>query len=218
MMSILNIENLTFKDKDNIIIDDICLDVNKGDCISIIGESGGGKSTFLRLLADLISPSKGEIKYIGKNYLSYDPIELRRKISYCTQLPYLFGDTVNENLEFPFKIRKKEVDKNRIKELLEVFNLDETYLSKDINSLSGGEKQRISLIRNLIFIPDILLLDETTSALDDDNAIIVEKYIKKLNESGVTIIWVTHNDEQSKRIFNKRIIMENGKIEKVEVL
>lgn len=217
-MNILNIENLTFKDKDNIIIDDICLDVDKGDCISIIGESGGGKSTFLRLLADLISPSKGEIKYIGKNYLSYDPIELRRKISYCTQLPYLFGNTVKENLEFPFKIRKKEVDKNRIKELLEVFNLDETYLSKDINSLSGGEKQRISLIRNLIFIPDILLLDETTSALDDDNAIIVEKYIKKLNESGVTIIWVTHNDEQSKRIFNKRIVMENGKIEKVEVL
>lgn len=217
-MNILNIENLTFKDKDNIIIDDICLDVDKGDCISIIGESGGGKSTFLRLLADLISPSKGEIKYIGKNYLSYDPIELRRKISYCTQLPYLFRNTVKENLEFPFKIRKKEVDKNRIKELLEVFNLDETYLSKDINSLSGGEKQRISLIRNLIFIPDILLLDETTSALDDDNAIIVEKYIKKLNESGVTIIWVTHNDEQSKRIFNKRIVMENGKIEKVEVL
>ena len=132
-MNILNIENLTFKDKDNIIIDDICLDVDKGDCISIIGESGGGKSTFLRLLADLISPSKGEIKYIGKNYLSYDPIELRRKISYCTQLPYLFRNTVKENLEFPFKIRKKEVDKNRIKELLEVFNLDEAYLSKDIN-------------------------------------------------------------------------------------
>lgn len=217
-MSILNIDNLIFKDKDNIIIDDISLDINKGDCISIVGESGSGKSTFLRLLADLIPPYNGEIKYIGKNYLSYNPIELRRKISYCTQLPYLFGHTVKENLEFPFKIRNKEIDKKRIIELLNIFNLDEYYLSKDINSLSGGEKQRISLIRNLVFIPDILLLDEVTSALDVDNAIIVEKYMKKLNKSGVTIIWVTHNDEQSKRIFNKRIVMADGKIERVEVV
>ena len=218
MVDILNIENVTFKDKDNVIIDDICLRVNKGDCISIVGGSGGGKSTFLRLLADLISPSKGEIKYIGKNYMSYDPIDLRRKISYCTQLPYLFGHTVKENLEFPFKIRHKEIDKKRIIELLNIFNLDESYLSKDINLLSGGEKQRISLIRSLIFIPDILLLDEVTSALDNDNTVIVENYIKELNNSGVTILWITHNNEQSKRIFNKRVAMKNGKIEKVEVL
>ena len=217
-MELLSLRNITFRYKEVNIINNVSIEVNKGDCISIIGESGGGKSTFLRLCADLISPSSGEIEYNGKNYLEYNPIELRRKISYCSQFPYLFGETVRENLEFPFKIRNKEIDKNKIIEFLNKLNLDKSYLEKDTNSLSGGEKQRISLIRNFIFTPDILLLDEVTSALDDYNTRVVEEYLEEMNKSGVTIVWITHDKEQSKRIFNKRIVIESGKIKEVEVL
>lgn len=217
-MGILNIRNLTFKDKDNTIVDNVSLIIERGECISIVGESGSGKSTLLRLCADLISPSAGSIEYNNKNYLEYNPVDLRRSISYCTQTPYLFGKDVYENLCFPFKIRNKEIDNNRIYKLLIDFSLDKSYLDKDINLLSGGEKQRIALIRNLIFTPGILLLDEVTSALDSNNTMIVENYIKFLNKEGVTVIWVTHDEEQSKRIFNRKIYIKNGKIEDMEVI
>ncbi|WP_278600425.1 ABC transporter ATP-binding protein, partial [Clostridium tertium] len=140
------------------------------------------------------------------------------KISYCLQTPELFGKSVCENLEFPFKIRKEKVNKQRIVKLLERFNIDESFLEKDIISLSGGEKQRISIIRNLLYTPDIILLDEATSSLDLENAKIVEEYVQELNDLGVTVLWITHSMEQSEKIFNKRITISEGKIKCMEVL
>ena len=128
----------------------------------------------------------------------------------------MFGKSVCENLEFPFKIRKEKVNKQRIVKLLERFNIDESFLEKDIISLSGGEKQRISIIRNLLYTPDIILLDEATSSLDLENAKIVEEYVQELNDLGVTVLWITHSMEQSEKIFNKRIT--EGKIKCMEVL
>ena len=91
-------------------------------------------------------------------------------------------------------------------------------MRKSINSLSGGEKQRIAIARNLMYIPDVLLLDEATSALDKLNAQVVEEYIRDINKEGVTVLWVTHNLEQSRGIFNKRITLSEGSVEKVEVI
>ena len=98
------------------------------------------------------------------------------------------------------------------------FNLDESFLEKNVTSLSGGEKQRVSLIRNLIFEPDIILLDEVTAALDKENAKIVEAYIKELNSNGITVLWITHSKEQSEGIFNKRINIDGGKLKCLEVI
>ncbi|PRR82145.1 ABC transporter ATP-binding protein [Clostridium vincentii] len=215
-MQILNIKGIFYEVDNNKILNNINIDVEGGDCISIVGSSGCGKSTLLKICADLISISKGDIYYRGKNYKECNPLDLRRNISYCIQSPHLFGEQVFENLEFPFKIRKESTNKNRISALLERFNLDKGILDKDIHSLSGGEKQRIAIARNLMYIPDILLLDESTSALDTVNAQVVEEYIKDINKEGVTVIWVTHSLEQSEGIFNKRITISNGSIEKVE--
>lgn len=217
-MNILNIKNIYYRADNTDILKGISVDIKEGDCISIIGSSGSGKSTLLKICSDLITPSSGDIYYRGKNYKDYNPLELRRKISYCIQIPYLFGETVLENLTFPFKIRKKEIDKSEVIKLFEKFNLDESFLDKEIKSLSGGEKQRIALVRNLIYTPDILLLDEVTSALDKENCKLVEAYIKELNDKGVTIVWVTHSMEQSESIFNKRVIISEGKVEKMEEL
>lgn len=215
-MSILEIRDLHYEADNTKILKGISMKIEEGDCVSIIGSSGSGKSTLLKICADLIPISKGELIYREKDYKKYNPIELRRKISYCVQLPHLFGDKVYENLEFPYNIRKDKIDKERIVKLLEKFNLDENFLEKDIKSLSGGEKQRISIIRNLIYKPDILLLDEATSALDKENAMVIEKYIEELNKEGVTVIWITHSLEQSERIFNKRIEISEGQVKNIE--
>lgn len=217
-MNILSIKDVFYNMGDLEILKGISFDIEKGDCISIVGQSGSGKSTLLKVCADMIPITSGNIYFNGKCYTSYNPIELRKKISYCLQTPELFGKSVCENLEFPFKIRKEQVNKQRIVKLLERFNIDESFLDKDIISLSGGEKQRISIIRNLLYTPDIILLDEATSALDLENAKVVEEYIQELNDLGVTVLWITHSMEQSEKIFNKRITISEGKIECMEVL
>ncbi|MGL4572468.1 MAG: ABC transporter ATP-binding protein [Clostridium sp.] len=216
-MSILKLNNINYKLENTDILKNINLKVNEGDCVSLIGSSGSGKSTLLKICSSLISQTSGDILFNSKDFYDYDVIMLRREISYCVQMPILFGDTVLDNLKFPFEIRKKDFDEDRVISLLNEFNLSKDYLNKDINSLSGGEKQRVSLIRNLIFLPKILLLDEATSALDPENSILVEGIIKNLNHNGVTILWVTHNIEQSSSIFNKRLTLSLGEIIKREV-
>lgn len=212
----LDINNVCYKNDNTEILNGISLKVEKGECISIVGASGSGKSTLLKLCADLLPLTNGSIYFQGKNYLEYDPLELRKKISYCVQLPYLFGTTVYENLEFPFKIRKEPFDRYRVIDLLNKFGLEESFLKKDIRNLSGGEKQRVAIIRNLIYVPKVLLLDEATSALDNNTANLVENYIKDLNINGTTVLWITHSLDQSKSIFTRRVIISEGKIEREE--
>lgn len=217
-MTILEFQNVNYFSDDKTIINGISLKINKGDYIYIVGPSGGGKSTFLKLCCHLISPTKGNIFYKGKNLLDYNPIELRKEISYTFQTPYLFGDRIVENIEFPFKIRNSQVDYEKVYSLMELFKINKDFLQNEVTNLSGGEKQRIALIRNLLFKPEILLLDEVTSALDKENTEIVEEAISELNKEGVTILWVTHNLEQSRRNGNRIITIENGEIKSEEVL
>ena len=200
------------------ILDNVSFEVDPGDFISIVGPSGSGKSTLLKLCCHLISPTNGEIIYNSRSIEEHNPIELRKEIAYCFQTPYLFGDTVMDNMSFPYSLRNSKVELKRIKELFSLFNLEEEYIYKDIKKLSGGEKQRISLIRTLIFMPRILLLDEITSALDVENASIVENVIASLNKEGITILWITHNPEQNRRYANKVLTVESGKIKSLEVL
>lgn len=215
-MSILEIKDLYYEVENTNILNGISISVDQGDCISLVGQSGSGKSTLMKLCADLIPLSKGDVWYKGKSYKEYDPLELRRQITYCIQMPHLFGESVYENLEFPFKIRKESMNKKKVVELLEKFNLDESFLTKEVKSLSGGEKQRIALIRNLVYRPEVLLLDEATSALDKENTQVIEQYVKELNQKGVTVLWITHDAEQSEGIFNKRIVISEGMVQCME--
>lgn len=104
----------------------------------------------------------------------------------------------------------------RINSLFSMFHMSTDYLKRDVQNLSGGEKQRIALIRSMLFMPKILLLDEITSALDIDNALIVEKVISSLHQEGITILWITHNPEQSTKYANKVLTIESGKINSFE--
>lgn len=217
-MNLLQFKNVYYNSDEKLILKNISFNVGKDDFISIVGPSGGGKSTLLKLSSHLISPSSGTILYKGKDLLEYNPMKLRQNICYCFQTPYLFGKDVKENLAFPYNIRDLDVDFERIEYLLLLFNLDKNILNRQVEKLSGGEKQRISLIRTLLFTPDVLLLDEVTSALDADNTLIVENAIKKINEGGTTILWVTHNLEQSRKFANKVLTIEGGQIKFLEVI
>lgn len=217
-MNLLQFKNVYYNSDEKSILKNISFNIEKGDFISIIGPSGSGKSTLLKLSSHLISPSNGTILYKGKDLLEYNPMRLRQNICYCFQIPHLFGKDVRENLIFPYNIRNSNVDFKRIEYLLRLFNLDKDILNRQVEKLSGGEKQRICLIRSLLITPDVLLLDEVTSALDTENTVIVEKAIKKINEDGTTILWVTHNLEQSKKFANKVLTIESGQIKSLEVL
>jgi putative ABC transport system ATP-binding protein len=218
VMSLLDFQNVSFENDGKTIIKNISISIESRDFISIVGPSGSGKSTFLKLCSHLIRPTGGNIIYNGKNVSEYNPTELRKSIVYCFQTPHLFGDNVMENIIFPFTIRNAKLDRKRVNELFSMFNLNIDFLNENVKNLSGGETQRIALIRSLLFRPDILLLDEITSALDTDNTEIVENIIKSLNIEGITILWITHNLEQSRKYANKLLSIEAGEIKALEVL
>ncbi len=215
---LLEIKDLVYKASDRIILDHISLKVDKGESIAIIGPSGSGKSTFQKQICNLISPTSGELYFKGKPYNDYDPEELRQRISYLMQQSDLFGETIEDNMRFPSLARNDTFDRKRAKQLIKDVGLGHYQLSSEVENMSGGERQRIAIARQLMYTPDILLLDESTSALDVHNKEKIENIIFKLVEQDVAIMWITHSDDQSMRHFQKRITIVDGKISKVEEL
>lgn len=217
-MSLLELSNVSYKVKDKTIIDGVSFSVDAGDYISIVGPSGSGKSTLLKLCSDLIGPTSGCITYEGQDIRTITPEVYRQSVGYCFQRPYLFAKTVRRNILFPYDIRNMKPDMDRIEHLFNLLQMPMDYFNRRNDELSGGEMQRICLIRSLIFDPKILLLDEVTSALDAKNTIVVEGLIEELHKRGVTIVSITHNEDQSLRHANRRITIVDGAIQHEEVL
>ncbi len=117
-------------------------------------------------------------------------------MSYCFQQPSLFGRTVQDNLTFPYTIRQQPADPERLTAALATMSLPAAMLTKPITELSGGEKQRIALLRNLLFEPKLLLLDEVTTGLDAVTKDTVHQVIAEANARGVTVLSVTHDDRE----------------------
>ncbi|MFD1472661.1 ABC transporter ATP-binding protein [Companilactobacillus mishanensis] len=212
MENILEVKNLFYQADEQKILKDITLNIEKGSYVTFIGPSGSGKSTLMRILADMINASSGEVIFDGKNINEYEPTEYRQRVSYAFQQPTLFGKTVKDNLEFPYLVRNKEFDRTEVSKYLEMVNLSESYIDKSVNDVSGGEKQRIALLRNLIFQPEVLITDEVTTGLDADNKTIVRNLIDKFNhDNGVTVLRVTHDDAEIASA-SKTIRIENGEM------
>ncbi|MGX2008270.1 ATP-binding cassette domain-containing protein, partial [Enterobacter asburiae] len=134
------------------------------------------------------------IFFAERDITTLSPETYRQQVSYCAQTPSLFGDSVYDNLIFPWQIRRQQPDPKALIADLQRFGLAENTLEKSINELSGGEKQRVSLIRNLQFLPQVLLLDEITSALDESNKHNVNDIIHRyVTEKNIAVLWVTHD-------------------------
>ena len=196
-MSILSLADISYQVEQRQILNKVNLEVQAGDFLTLTGPSGGGKSTLLKIIASLISPSDGEVIFEGQNQRDYEITTYRQLVSYCFQQPSLFGQTVADNLQFPFVIRNEASSQVQIEQALTKVNLPTSYLNKNITELSGGEKQRVALLRNTMFLPKILLLDEVTVGLDARSIEIVHQFIKQLwQEAGLTIIQITHNQAE----------------------
>ncbi|WP_461676241.1 ABC transporter ATP-binding protein [Staphylococcus warneri] len=215
---LLEIEHLTYEADHRTILKDINFKVDKGDTIAIIGPSGSGKSTLLKQLNHLIEPTLGTLYLNGKPYHDYTPESIRMKVSYLMQQSEMIGTTIEDNMKFPSEARNQAFDKDKALNLLEKVGLGDYDLSAEIEHMSGGEKQRITIARQLMFEPELLLLDESTSALDTHNKERVEDIIFKMAEEGIAILWITHSDDQSMRHFQKRMTIIDGEIAKIEEL
>lgn len=212
-MAILKLRNVAYQAGQKQILQNVSFEVDEGAFLTLIGPSGAGKSTILKLIANLINPTSGKIFFREKDIMKIDPLIYRRSVSYCFQQPSLFGEKVADNLSFPYEVRKQAVDRKRLLQLLHEVSLEADYLDKDVTSLSGGEKQRIALIRNLFFLPEVLLLDEVTTGLDEDNKAIVHQLIERVHQQGVTIIQVTHDQDEITAAQNIIRIKKGGILE-----
>jgi len=194
MNSLISLEKVNYQIADQHILHDVDWQIPAGVHITLTGPSGGGKSTLLRIIAAMISKTSGTLIFDGQPIESYDPIMYRRQVSYCFQQPTLFGETVADNLAFPYQIRKQVMDTKRVVTALNNVGLSERTLHQPIIELSGGERQRVALIRNILFLPKVLLLDEVTAGLDENNKQIVHAWLRQLNEQDhVTTIMITHD-------------------------
>lgn len=209
----ISLEHVTLSLAGNSILDNIDLSIEKGQWITLTGPSGSGKSTILKLVADLITPDSGLITFQGQDIQSLNPVAYRREVSYAVQSAQLFGSSVKDNLDFPYLIRKKTVSEQHEKELLTAFDLPEDFLYKSVLDISGGQRQRVALARNFVFQPQVLLLDEVTTGLDDLTKKIVRKVIEENNRKGLTVIEVTHEAEDLNAA-KEILIVDKGKIQK----
>ena len=215
---ILQIKHLKKNFGDTEVLNDISLEVNKGECIAIIGPSGSGKSTFLRCLNRLDEPTEGEIFFKGEPTLNkYANVNsLRRHMSMVFQSFDLFNnmDVLHNCIIGQTKVLKRSFQESKeiaINNLIKVGMGDR--LNFKISEISGGQKQRVAIARALCMSPDIILFDEPTSALDPEMVHEVLETMRSVAASGMTMIVVTHEMNFARNVSSRVVFMADGIIQ-----
>lgn len=172
------------------------LTVPAGVVTFVIGKNGSGKTTLFKLFNKTLTPSDGNILYLGRQLSEFDPITLRKEVSLISQSVYLFDSNIKENFDLFYSFRaKKPLDDEEIKKYLDICCLDFP-LNGDCKVLSGGERQRVYIAIYLSLLPRVILLDEPTSSLDDDNSYkVVENIILFCKINGITPIIISHDNK-----------------------
>ena len=184
---------------------------DEGEVLSIVGPSGAGKSTLLRTINRLVEPTAGEVFLDGTPTREMNPLELRRRVGMVFQLPALFGATVTDAVLYGLRLVGRSTDVGR---LLESVGLEHSLGSRDPQSLSVGQQQRVSVARALALEPEVLLMDEPTSALDRAAQQRVEALIWDLRTRlNLTIVLVSHALEQVERVADRVLLLVNGSSE-----
>jgi putative ABC transport system ATP-binding protein len=195
------------------LFDQINTSIYSSERITILGPSGQGKSTLLRTLARLESFDSGCLTLHGRQAASWHPCDWRKKVCYVPQLPAMLPTTVADNLSMVSKLHQLPFDKAFAIDLMEQVGLAELDWNQNAADLSGGQKQRVQLIRSLLLLPELLLLDEVTSALDAQSKQEVESMLVRWSEErGASLIWVTHDWEQARKVSHRFWFLENGSL------
>ena len=218
---IVELRNVSFAVGDLQILDDLNLQIFEGEILILLGESGCGKTTTLKLINRLIEPTSGEVLVEGKPTTEWDAIKLRRKIGYVLQEGGLFPHfTVFDNVALVPNLENWETEKTRVRvfELLETVGLKPDKFAERLpNELSGGQRQRVGVARALAANPDLLLLDEPFGALDAITRTHLQKEFAALvRELGKTAVFVTHDLQEAFILGTRICLMDKGKIALVE--
>jgi len=219
--NIIEIKNLSKSFKEVKAVDNLSLNVFRGDVFGFLGPNGAGKSTTIRMLLSLINPSKGEIRIFGKS-LNAKRIEILKKIGAIVEKPDFYSYlSAYKNLEILGKLSETNVSRTRIMELLELVGLEKRYKSK-VKTFSHGMKQRLGIAQALLHNPDLIILDEPTTGLDPQGMKEIRDLIINLSkEKQKTIFLSSHILYEVELVANRMIIISKGsaKIEgKVEDL
>lgn len=214
--SVLETRHLSRRVGPRTLVDDVNVQIARGEIVAVVGPSGAGKSSFLRLLNRLDEPTSGAVLLNGTDCRCMAPQELRRRVGMVMQTAYLFPGTVAANIAFGPQQRGEALPREGIAALLARVGLA-GFADRDIGHLSGGEAQRVALARTLANAPEVLLLDEPTSALDPELVNEVLEVIRRLAiDDGLTMIISTHQirfaDEVADRVafLTGGVILEEG--------
>lgn len=220
-MEIIHLEHVSKSFGEQKVLDDISLDIREGEILTVIGRSGCGKTTLLRLINGLQKPDTGRVCVEGEDVAKTDLIALRRKIGYVIQNKGLFPHmTVEKNITYVPVIsgRKDKAENHRLAlELLNLAGLDETYAGRYPDELSGGQQQRVGIARALASKAKILLMDEPFGALDEITKRSMQKELLALQEKlKMTVVFVTHDIREAMCLGNRVLVMERGKIAQLD--
>lgn len=201
-----------------VIIPDLNLKIERGEFVTLIGSSGCGKTTVLKMINGLYEATKGDILVNGENIRDKDMIELRRSIGYVIQGNVLFPNmTIEENISYvPRLLNKKDKEKieGAVNKWMKIVGLEPSMKERYPSELSGGQQQRVGIARALAASPDILLMDEPFGAVDAITRRQLQNELMKIHrETGITILFVTHDIEEALKLGTKMLVMECGEIQ-----
>src|SRR5215207_11423328 len=210
------ITNITKRFGDFVALDNVSLEIPDGDLTALLGPSGGGKSTLLRVIAGLETPDDGSVAFSGEDATGLPP--QRRNVGFVFQHYAAFKHmSVARNVAFGLEIRKRpkaEIER-RVKELLELVHL-EAFAHRRPSQLSGGQRQRMALARALAVEPQVLLLDEPFGALDAQVRKELRVWLRRLHdEIHVTTVFVTHDQEEAMDVADRIVVIASGHIEQI---
>lgn len=203
---------------DKVIMEDFNLQVEKGEFITIIGSSGCGKTTALKMVNGLIHPDGGDILIEGENIREKDQTQLRRNIGYAIQGSVLFPHmTVEENISYVPNLlnrRNRAKTKSAVEKWMKIVGLDEEMKERYPAELSGGQQQRVGIARALAASPEILLMDEPFGAVDEiTRGQLQEELLRIYHQTQITVLFVTHDIGEALKLGTKVLVMDHGEIQ-----
>ena len=197
------------------VLEGIEVDLPRGEIIALVGPSGAGKTSLLRLLNRLDDPVRGEILYRARPLTHYPVQALRRHVGFVFQTPVMFPGTVRDNLQVALTLGGNQAHdvEARMAEAMALAELDCALCDRQGDRLSGGQQQRVNIARALMTAPDVLLMDEPTSALDPATAERLMETTRRLSrEQRLTVVMVTHRLAEARRSSDRLIVLERGRI------